>query len=391
MSVIISPTEPEISTSLIDEGLDLQGFENQVNRLEATENPDSVSGGNLADVLSSFAGNDTIEGLSGDDEIFGGDSDDLLRGGADNDLLRGGADNDIVDGGTGNDSLEGNDGNDVVISEGGNDTLDGGEGADRIIASGENNVLTGGSGKDTFELNLTEQDGDTLQSEITDGIPTSINKITDHEMGEKIRIRGNTPTGETSYSQETGKLSVNNQEVAQLSAETALDLGDVEFMGSDEPNPGGTIYRFLDPKRGLHFYTASETERDYVKDNLSNYQFEGASYTAVDSLTRSTDPVPVYRFYNSKLGVHLYTIDETERDSIIDNLDNYTFEGEAFSAYATQVEGTIPIYRFFSQELGTHFYTPSVGEKDSVEENLPNYKFEGIAYYGYALPEDGNI
>jgi hypothetical protein len=370
MSAIISQTEPEISTPLIDGGLDIQGFENQVNRLPGTENPDSVSGGNLADVLSSFAGNDTIEGLGGNDDIFGGDSNDLLRGGADNDSL---------DGGTGNDSLEGNDGDDLIISQDGNDTLDGGEGADRIIASGENNILTGGPGEDTFQFDLTE------------GIPTLINQITDYQIGEKIIVEGNTSTGELSYSQETGKLSLNDQEIAQLPIGTALDLGDVEFIGIDEPNPGATIYRFFNPERGLHFYTASETERDYVKNNLANYQFEGASYTAVDPLTGSTDPVPVYRFYNSKLGVHLYTIDETERDSIIDNLDNYTFEGEAFSAYATQVEGTIPIYRFFSQELGTHFYTPSVGEKDSVEENLPNYKFEGIAYYGYALPEDGNI
>ncbi len=46
----------------------------------------------------------------------------------------------------------------------------------------------------------------------------------------------------------------------------------------------------------MHFYTASATERDYVSQNLPQYQYEGASYQAApennDSLTGAK---PVYR------------------------------------------------------------------------------------------------
>ena len=76
---------------------------------------------------------------------------------------------------------------------------------------------------------------------------------------------------------------------------------------------------------------------------------------------------------------------ETERDAV-EELDNFSFEGEAFSAYATEEEGSIPIYRFFNSTTGAHFYTPSEGERENVEENLPDFDSEGIAYY--ALPSD---
>ncbi|MEM8829844.1 MAG: hypothetical protein AAGE96_10855 [Cyanobacteria bacterium P01_G01_bin.19] len=42
---------------------------------------------------------------------------------------------------------------------------------------------------------------------------------------------------------------------------------------------------------------------------------------------------------------------------------------------------TIPIYRFYEPSLGVHFYTPDEVEKDFVIDNLDNYDFEGIAYY----------
>ena len=95
------------------------------------------------------------------------------------------------------------------------------------------------------------------------------------------------------------------------------------------------------------------------------------------------EPQPVYRFLNQDTGVHLYTISETERDAT-QELSNFSFEGEAFSAYETEVEESIPIYRFFNANTGAHFYTPNEAERDNVETNLTEFESEGIAYY--ALP-----
>ena len=173
-----------------------------------------------------------------------------------------------------------------------------------------------------------------------------------------------------------------------------VDIGAFEFgstantsNNTDSNSNDNTVYRFLNNDTGVHFYTADETERDAVLE-LDNFSFEGGSYQAVDPLTGMPEPLPVYRFLNQDTGVHLYTISETERDAT-QELSSFSFEGEAFSAYETQVEDSIPIYRFFNPSTGAHFYTPSADERDNVENNLPEYESEGIAYY--ALPVDTEI
>lgn len=148
-----------------------------------------------------------------------------------------------------------------------------------------------------------------------------------------------------------------------------------------------TIYRFFNNNTGVHFYTASETEKNYVRENLSEFLYEGSSYRGVDPLTGTREALPVYRFLNLETGVHLYTISENERETVA-NVNNFVYEGEAFFAYETQVAGSIPIYRLYNSVTGTHFYTPSNAERIEIDSNLPEFVSEGIAYY--ALPQSSS-
>jgi peptidyl-prolyl cis-trans isomerase A (cyclophilin A) len=157
-------------------------------------------------------------------------------------------------------------------------------------------------------------------------------------------------------------------------------------VGEPENNTGtseSTVYRFLNTDTGTHLYTASTSERNNILENLPNYVSEGAVYRSVDPLTGNPEPMPVYRFLNRDTGTYLYTISETERETVA-NSNNFSYEGEAFFAYAEAQPETIPIYRFFNTENGEYFYTPSTVERDDIEDNLPDYQPEGIAYY--ALP-----
>ncbi|BAZ45558.1 hypothetical protein NIES4102_25820 [Chondrocystis sp. NIES-4102] len=142
-----------------------------------------------------------------------------------------------------------------------------------------------------------------------------------------------------------------------------------------------SIYRFFDNISGTHLYTATEVEKNYIQTNLSNYTFEGAVYNAGNPEIVADSLAPVYRFFNQQTGTYLYTISETEKASIQNNLSNYNFEGEVFSAYTTAVEGSIPVYRFYDSQSNSHFYTASAAEVEAVTNNLPNYQYEDIAYY----------
>ena len=148
---------------------------------------------------------------------------------------------------------------------------------------------------------------------------------------------------------------------------------------------GATVYRFFRPDTGVHFYTASELERDSIINNLSDYTYEGASYIAA---AETADPItqakPVYRFFNTHTGAHLYTMSEQERDSVNNTLSNYTYEGIAYYGYESDRPGAAPLYRFYNPETDAHFYTPSKIERDTVLSDLPDYQLEsddGIAFY----------
>ncbi|MDJ0569441.1 MAG: S8 family serine peptidase [Pleurocapsa sp. MO_192.B19] len=184
---------------------------------------------------------------------------------------------------------------------------------------------------------------------------------------------GTSPGSQGDYTLSIGNIEQFNQEPIELPDQT-----------NSNSNSSLAVYRFFRPDIGVHFYTASPTERDAVLD-LANFNFEGASYQSVDPLTGSPVATPVYRFLNQDTGVHLYTASEIERDGVSE-LSNYTFEGEAFYAYAEAVEGSIPIHRFYNPIIDAHFYTPSETEREAVETGLPNYEYESVAYY--AVPSE---
>lgn len=173
--------------------------------------------------------------------------------------------------------------------------------------------------------------------------------------------------------------NVNSNDIVTFFANSAQEQLKNEDFGEN------TVYRFYDRSSGVHFYTSDKNERNYVYDRLDNYIYEGASYAGVDPKI-AIDSLAVYRFYNRDSGSHFYTVNENERNVILQELDNYSYEGEAFSAHNIQVENSIPIYRFYNFTTGSHFYTPSDIERDIVIDELPDFKFEGIAYY--ALPVD---
>lgn len=146
---------------------------------------------------------------------------------------------------------------------------------------------------------------------------------------------------------------------------------------SDVPLP---VHRFYNLATGVHFFTLSEVEKSYVASHYPNFQYEGEAFFALQDAEASLSPV--YRFYNLVSGTHFYTVSETEKNHVIASWpDIFSYEG--ISWYASSVEGAgwSPIYRFFNTKTGVHFYTASAAERDQVQAALPQFVYEGIGYY----------
>jgi len=141
------------------------------------------------------------------------------------------------------------------------------------------------------------------------------------------------------------------------------------------------VYRFLNRKTGVHFYTANETEkRGVISGGASTYSFEGVAYALDASSTVNIDPL--YRFLVIKRGVHFYTASPVERDNVLAvPPGTYNFEGTAFNVSVSPTD-TLPVWRFYNKKNGTHFYTANVSEKNTVmATGLATYNPEGPAWY----------
>ena len=150
-----------------------------------------------------------------------------------------------------------------------------------------------------------------------------------------------------------------------------------ELLGVTDIDRG--IYRFFNVDTGTHFLSGSTIERDSVINNLDAFNYEGPAFKAADPTDGAADAV--FRFFNTQTGTHFFTQSSVEKDNILENLPQFSYEGEAYKGYTEQVDGSIPLYRFFNTQTGTHFYTAAEAEKDSIIENLPTFNFEGTAYW----------
>jgi len=152
------------------------------------------------------------------------------------------------------------------------------------------------------------------------------------------------------------------------------------------------IYRFWSPVLQSHFYTALEWEKEKLLVEYPDvWTYEGEVYQALSD-ANEPNSAPVYRFWSNVLGNHFYTMNEKERDQLIEQHPGlWDDEGIAFYAFPVdqQPAETIPIYQFWSDALGTHFYTAEETERDELVKNHPDlWTYEGIAWYAYSKEQE---
>jgi Ca2+-binding RTX toxin-like protein len=137
------------------------------------------------------------------------------------------------------------------------------------------------------------------------------------------------------------------------------------------------VYRFYNTATGTHLYTMSTAERDSIQSKLPQYSYEGMAFSAFEVGGGGT--VSVYRFFNSNTGTHFYTANNDERDAVT-KLAGFSYEGVAYIAGSTSAGGLDPLHRFYNSNTSSHFYTANETERATVAK-LVGFAYEGIAYY----------
>jgi hypothetical protein len=152
----------------------------------------------------------------------------------------------------------------------------------------------------------------------------------------------------------------------------------VEFYNTPQPT-SYPVYRFYNSDTGAHLYVNKESEKQKIIDTLPQFEFEGTTYRIFNQL--ETDTVAVHRFYNKDVKTHFYTRSVSEKDKIIAKFPQFLYEGERFFVYADRRVKTDPIYRFYNYDTGAHLYVRSETERYKVLAFYPQFYYEGVAYY----------
>ena len=141
------------------------------------------------------------------------------------------------------------------------------------------------------------------------------------------------------------------------------------------------VYRFFEQSNGTHFYTSSATERDNILQTRPDLTPEGVGLRAADP---ATDPAAsaVYRFFDKVHGTEFLTDSTVERDSLLGNRPDLTYEpNDIFYEHIQPQAGDTAVYRFFDSIDGTHFYTDSAAERAQIIQTRPDLINEGIGFY----------
>lgn len=279
---------------------------------------------------------------------------------------------DVIYGGPQADTLYAYDGHDILYGGAGDDILNGGNGG---------NLYYGGSGTDTVEYEHRYADY------ILSRNPTTL----------VVSIREKTGLGNPFVDQI-------GPDVEQISFQDAsIDVRNIRYWGgvlateltSVDDRNAAPVYRFFNSLSNAFFYTNNREERTGVLRNsgLENrakldwpFNYQGAKFQTAHTYPGA---VPLYRFYNTLTGHHFFTINEGERDNVLENISSkgwpFVFEGVAFSVYASDPTPNEQgmeraMYRYYSTTLNRHAFTTSELEAQSFDASQ-DWTYEGIGFY----------
>lgn len=138
------------------------------------------------------------------------------------------------------------------------------------------------------------------------------------------------------------------------------------------PPPQGmrvNLYRYGNSSIQNHFYTIDKHDVQHT----SGYNFVRIEGQVFSSGRPGT--VPLYRYYRTQTYKHFYTTDWNE---LRNGSGDYRYEGVACYVFPRdrQYPGTIPLYRYYNIGNGAHFYTTT-----PQAEILNGFRYERIECY----------
>lgn len=135
-------------------------------------------------------------------------------------------------------------------------------------------------------------------------------------------------------------------------------------------------YRAFNPNANFHFFTTSFPE--FAATIAAGYRDESSGQDGFAVMpSQSPGSVPVFRVYNLALGYHYYTINQAERDFLVNlvpaplsgpdtRTTGWRDEGSIGFIPSSSTTGATTIYRLYNNDSGVHLLTHNPAVRDAV-------------------------
>jgi len=165
----------------------------------------------------------------------------------------------------------------------------------------------------------------------------------------------------------------------------ALTIGTItNAMITSSGGLSTSIYRLYNKKTGTQLYARGQADRDKILNKYPDFEFtDGAP--AFYASTSNDGNTPMYRLYNTRTGAQLYTKGEADRDKILNKWHDFEFTdgGPAFYAAMSPAVGLTPIFRLYNTRTGMHLYTKGIADREKILNKYSDFEFTdgGPAFY----------
>jgi hypothetical protein len=149
------------------------------------------------------------------------------------------------------------------------------------------------------------------------------------------------------------------------------------------------MYRSYTATTQDHFYTPNEAEFLNARDKFGYVdQASGRAGFGVAN-AQVAGSSPLYRLYNGSAGIHYYTLNQGERDSLVSS-KAFTDEGiigYMFTSQAAAVGQTVTqVFHLYNNVSGGHLFTENIGTVNAILGQFPGIWVQQTALgFAYAL------
>ncbi len=137
------------------------------------------------------------------------------------------------------------------------------------------------------------------------------------------------------------------------------------------------IYRLYNTKTGAQLYTIGVYDRNKILKKFPEFEFTDGTPAFWANITQKPGLTPIFRLYNRRTGVQLYTRGEADKNKILAKFRDFEFTdgAPAFYASLTEQPGLTPIYRLYNTRTGAQLYTRGEADKNKILAKFRDFEF----------------